>query len=45
MATWLVNGCSSKISLDIQCFSTSRDKTQIHCNDTTTNETALDNFF
>jgi hypothetical protein len=45
LAVRLVNECSSKISVDIQCFSTICDKTQIHCNDTTTNETALDNFF
>jgi hypothetical protein len=45
VATWLVNECSIKISLDIRCFNTSCVKTQIHCNGTTTNETAVDNFF
>jgi len=44
LAVGLVNECSSKISMDIQCFSTSCDKPQIHCNVTTTNKTALDNF-
>ena len=45
VATLLVNECTSEISMDVQCFSTSCDKTQIHCNGTTTNETAVGNFF
>jgi len=45
VAAWLVNECSSKISMDSQCFSKSCDKTQIRCNGTTPNETAVDSFF
>ena len=40
-----MNECGSKISVDIQCFSTSYDKTHTHDNDTITNNTTVNNLF
>jgi hypothetical protein len=40
-----VNECGSKISVDIQCFSTSHDKTHTHYNDTITNNTTINDLF
>jgi len=40
-----VNKCGRKISVDIQCFSTSYDKTRTHYNDTITKNTTVNNLF
>ena len=42
--TWLVDECSSEISVNIQCFTTSYDKIQRQCNVGITNEIDGDNF-
>jgi hypothetical protein len=40
-----VKECGGKISVDIQCFSTSYDKTHKHCNDTIKNNITVNYLF
>ena len=42
--TWLVDECSSEISVNIQCFTTSYDKIQRQCNVAITKEIDGDKF-